>query len=543
MTAPQSEPAPLYDYIIVGAGSAGCVLANRLTASGKWRVLLLEAGERDRNPWIRIPVGFGKIFGDPALTWPYRTEPAESLSGRTIFYPYGRVLGGSSSVNGMLYIRGQREDYDHWRDLGNPGWGYDDVLPYFRRAEDHVAGADEWHGAAGPQTVTPQAPHPIADAFIEAAGRLQLARNDDFNGARQEGIGYYETTTRRGRRWSAADAYLKPALRRRNLTVETGTQGLGVTFQNGRATGVAYRRNGATQQAMAAREVIVAAGAVGSPHLLNLSGIGAAGELQQLGLPVVADIPQVGENLHDHLRVSVIFKAAQAITLNDDYNSLLRRAAMGLRYGLFRTGPMAYSAGAAGGFVRSGYEAVSPDLQIILQLFSWEGLGKNLHPFSGFSTQIADLRPLSRGSVRTRSRDPDDGPAIFPNYLAHDEDRQKLVAGLKILRRIAATAPLSALIRDELKPGTACQSDSDLLAYIRENAATTFHLAGTCRMGPDAGSVVDPRLRVRHVRGLRVVDASIMPRLVSGNTNVPVMIIAEKAADMILQDTVQAGDT
>jgi choline dehydrogenase len=524
----------IYDYVIVGAGSAGCVLANRLSADPSIRVLLIEAGGPDRNPWIHVPMGFGKIFGSPRLTWPDMTAPSEGLDGREVALPYGRVLGGSSSVNGLLYIRGQREDYDHWCDLGNRGWGYDDMLPLFRRAEDHLAGGDHWHGIGGPVGVSPQPRHPIADAWIASAGLLQYPVNPEFNGERQEGVGYYETTTRKGRRSSVAAAYLRPARGRSNLDVVTDAQAHRIIFDQGRAVAVDYGRRADVVRAAARREILLCAGAVGSPHLLQLSGVGNPEALRAAGVTPQVASPEVGRNLQDHIRVAAVFRASRPITFNDDYNRLWRRVRMGLAYSLFRKGPLTGGAGLAGAFLHSGAAVPDPDLQVILQLFSWEGRGLRLHRFSGFATQVADLRPSSRGTVDIVSSDPRDRPRIAPNYLSHEDDLRKLVEGLRILRRIAAQSPIAAYIDQEIQPGPAAMSDADLAAYCRASAVTTFHMAGTCRMGADAASVVDPQLRVRGVQGLRVVDASIMPRVVAGNTNAPVIAIAEKAADLIL---------
>lgn len=523
-----------HDFIVAGAGSAGCVLANRLSADPANRVLLIEAGGRDRNPWIHVPMGFGKTFGRPGITWPDVASSSPGLDGREVALPYGRVLGGSSSVNGLLYIRGQREDYDHWRDLGNVGWGYDDVLPLFRRAEDHLAGGDAFHGTGGPLGVAPQPRHPIADAWIAAAGKLQYPENADFNGARQDGVGYYETTTRAGRRSSAATAYLKPALKRPNLRVVTDALVHRVLIEQGRAVAVEYRLGDALRRATAGREIILCAGAIGSPHILHLSGIGDAGALGAQGIASVVHSPEVGNNLQDHIRVATIFRASRPWTFNDEYNRLWRRVRMGLAYALLRKGMLAGGAGLAGGFLRSsGLVGASPDLQMILQLFSWEGRGERLHSFSGFATQVADLRPASRGTISLNSPDPHDRPRIASNYLGHEEDLRKLIEGLRIMRRIVAEAPMAELISEEVKPGLAVASDDELAAYCRETAVTTFHMGGTCRMGADERAVVDPALRVRGVAGLRVADASIMPRVVAGNTNAPVIMIGEKAADLI----------
>lgn len=526
-----------FDFIVVGAGSAGCVLANRLSASGRYKVLLLEAGAKDRNVWIQVPMGFGMTFGRPALTWSDVAAPSPGLGARDMALPYGRVLGGSSSINGLLYVRGQAADFDRWAAAGCAGWGYQDVLPYFRKAERRLAGGNVYHGADGPLAVSPQNPHALADAFIASAGSLQIPANPDFNGASQEGAGYYETTTERGRRCSAAKAYLAPARQRSNLTVRTGAQVQRLLVDAGCARGVSYRCRGRLHEAHASREVILSAGAIGSPHLLQLSGIGPADVLGKAGVEVLVDAPDVGANLQDHLRVASVFRARAPITFNDDFNNLFRRVKMVADYLLRREGPLSYSAGTAGAFVKSSPALASPDMQIILQLFSWEGRGGRLHRFSGFAMQIADLMPESRGTIAITSGDPQNRPLITPNYLSVDADAEKMLWGLKLLRRIAERTPLASLIAEEILPGPASTSDPALMEYCRATAVTTFHFAGTCRMGADRTSVVDPELRVRGIDRLSVADASIMPSVVAGNTNAPAIMIGEKAADMVLART------
>jgi choline dehydrogenase len=524
-----------YDYIIVGAGSAGCVLANRLTESGEHRVLLLEAGGRDSNPWIHVPIGFGKVMFDREVNWMFETEPEPRMRNRTIKIPRGRVLGGSSSINGLLYVRGQREDFDDWRDLGNPGWGYADCLPYFRKAEDQSRGADEWHGTGGPLAVADiRDRHPLADAFLAAGESIGIARNDDFNGARQEGVGYYQGTARRGLRCSAAVAYLRPAMKRRNLVVATHALATRVLTENLRAAGVEYRRDGMVRRALATREVLIAAGAIQSPQLMQLSGIGPGELLQRHGIPVVKVLPGVGRNLHDHLQARFIWKCAEPITVNDDLMSPWRKVGLGARYLFGRSGPLSWFAGLAGGFARTRPELTRPDVQLFVFPYSTDRTDPSLHRFSGFTMSVCKLRPESRGLLTIKSPDPSVGPAIQPNFLERESDISTMLDGMKLIRRLADTPALSRWIRAEHDPGPACASDDDLVDFLRNKAHTVYHPAGTCRMGRDPEAVVDHELRVHGMQNLRVVDASVMPVVTSGNTNAPVIMIAEKTADAIL---------
>ncbi len=526
-----------FDYIIIGGGSAGCVLANRLSASGDRRVLLLEAGGEDRNPWIHIPIGYGKLFKNPRLNWLYESEPEPELNGRRIIHPRGKVLGGSSSINGLVYIRGQKEDFDHWRQLGNVGWSYEDVLPYFRRAEDQQRGADDFHGAGGPLAVSDQRePHDLCDAFIAAAEEAGFPRNDDFNGARQEGAGYFQTTSRRGRRCSAAVGYLRPARRRANLRVLTEAPSLRILIEGGAAAGVEFAHQGETWRADAAGEVILAAGAIASPPLLQRSGIGPAALLRRHGIAVQRDLPGVGENLQDHLQSRLVYRCTRPITLNDDVASPVRSLGIGLRYALWRKGPLTISAGYAGGFFRTDPRLATPDVQAHFITFSTTKMGDRLHPFPGFTASICQLRPESRGFVRITSADAAAPPAIRLNYLSTETDRCTMVAGLKLLRRIMQGPALRPYVESEYEPGPGCASDEDILEHIRERASTIYHPTCTCRMGDDAGAVVDARLRVHGVGRLRVVDGSVMPSLVSGNTNAAIIMIAEKGAEMILEE-------
>ena len=524
-------------YIVVGSGSAGSVLANRLSASSRHRVLLLEAGGADLNPWIHIPLGYGKLFADPSVNWLYQTEPQAELDGRRIPQPRGKVLGGSSSINGLIYIRGQREDFDTWRQMGAVGWGYDDVLPYFRKAEHQIRGADEFHGGEGPLPVSDQSePHPLCDAFIAAAEEAGHPRNTDFNGAVQEGAGYYQTTSRKGLRVSAAVAYLNPAKRRANLAIVTRAHATRIVVEQGRAVGIEWRRGAETWQAKARGEVILSAGAIATPQLLQLSGLGPGALLQAHGVPVVREIAGVGENLQDHLQVRIVYRATRPITFNDDLRSLWRTARVGLKYLLQRKGPLTVSAGYAGGFFRTDARLATPDIQVHFINFSTNKMGDKLHDYSGFTASSCQLRPESRGHVRIKSPDPFLAPAIDPNYMATETDRRTNVEGLKLLRTIMASPAMNDLLAEEMEPGPAVADDAALLAYCRARGSTIYHPTCTARMGEDPAAVVDSRLRVRGLAGLRIADGSVMPALVSGNTHAAIVMIGEKAADMILED-------
>jgi choline dehydrogenase len=511
-----------FDYIIVGAGSAGCVLANRLTEDARCSVLLLEAGPRDTDRWIHVPLGYGKLFARTDINWAYESEPEPTLNGRRIFTPRGKVLGGSSSINGLVYIRGQREDFDGW---GIRGWAFDDLLPYFKKSENQGRGADEWHGVGGPLEVgdLPDR-HELCDAFIDSAAALGIPRNPDFNGATQEGTGYYQATACRGRRCSAATGYLRPAEKRPNLKVEVNALVTRIRFEGRRAVGVEV--NGRAEKAN--REVIVAGGAFNSPQLLQLSGIGPGALLQEQGIPVIADLP-VGEGLQDHFYARTFWRCNKRITLNDDMASLWRQAGIALQYLLKKRGPLTVSAGYAAAFVRTRSQAKRPDAQIYFINFSVEKRGGVLHAHSGFTCSVSQLQVESRGSVRIRSADASAPPAIRYNYLATENDRRVMVEGLKLIRRIVNTPPMRNYVLDEYFPGPEVQTDEDWLAFCREAGDTVFHPTSTCSMA----SVVDERLRVRGVSGLRVIDASVMPAVPSGNINAAVIALAEKGADLV----------
>ena len=526
-----------FDYIIVGAGSAGCVLANRLTASGRHRVLLLEAGCNDRNIWIHIPLGYGKLFSNPKVNWLYKTEPEPDLNNRQVIQPRGKVMGGSSSINGLLYIRGQHEDYDHWRQLGNAGWSFKDVLPYFRCAEDQERGADDLHGVGGHLKVSDVCePHPLCEAFIEAAQASGFPRNDDFNGPTQEGAGYFQLTSRNGRRWSTAVGYLKEARRRPNLAVEPNALASRILFDGRRAVGVEYRQGDAIRTAYADGEVIISGGAFNSPQLLQLSGVGPTKTLQDLGIDVVAGMPGVGADLQDHLQIRMLYRCTEPITANEVINDWRYRYAAGLRYLLTRKGLLTIGAGYAGAFLRTRPELATPDVQIHFLIFSADAAGATLHSFPGFMASVCQLLPESRGFVRIKSSDPAVPPAIQPRYLSARADCDCVVDSLKMLRRIMNQLVMRRYIAEERTPGEQCQSDADLLAFARDTGTTVYHPTSTCRMGSDPNAVVDERLRVRGLEGLRVIDASIMPTVVSGNTNAAAVMIGEKGSDMVLQD-------
>jgi choline dehydrogenase len=526
-----------YDYIIVGAGSAGCVLANRLTASGRNRVLLLEAGGADRNIWIHIPLGYGKLFSNAKVNWLYKTEPEPELNNRQIIQPRGKVLGGSSSINGLLYIRGQHEDFDHWRQLGNAGWSFKDVLPYFRRAEDQERGEDELHGVGGHLKVSNVCePHPLCEAFIEATEECGFPRNDDFNGPTQEGAGYFQLTTRNGRRWSTAVGYLKEARRRPNLRVEVNALATRVLFSGRRAIGVEYRQGETTHTAYAEGEVILSGGAFNSPQLLQISGLGPADLLRRHGIAVIADLPGVGADLQDHLQLRMQYRCTEPITMNEVINDWRYRYAAGLRYLMTRKGLLTIGAGYAGAFLKTRPDLATPDVQLHFLIFSADAAGAALHPFPGFIVSVCQLRPESRGFVHIKSSDPRVAPAIQPRYLTARLDCDTVVDGLKLLRRIMDRPVMRRYIAEERAPGEACQSDADLLAYARDTGTTVYHPTSTCRMGPDTKAVVDERLRVRGFERLRVIDASIMPTVASGNTNAAAVMIGEKGSDMVLED-------
>ncbi len=530
------EPAE-FDYVVVGAGSAGCVLANRLSANGKHSVLLLEAGPKDSNIWIHVPLGYGKLFKEKSVNWMYQTEPEPGLHGRQVFQPRGKVLGGSSSINGLLYVRGQHEDYDRWRQRGNVGWGYDDVLPYFKKAENQQRGADDYHGAGGPLSVSDwRHEDPLSEAFVKAAVETGIPFNPDFNGKTQEGAGFFQTTTQRGRRASSAYSYLRPAMSRGNLHVETSALAQRILFEGKRAKAVEYKQNGNLRTACARKEVLVSSGAYNSPQLLQLSGIGPGDLLKTHGIEVVLDAEGVGNDLQDHLQVRLITRCAQKVTLNDIVNHPVRRAMAGVRYALSRSGPLTIAAGTSGAFFKTNPRLASPDIQIHFIPFSTDKMGEKLHPFSGFTASVCQLRPESRGSLKIRSADPSAPPEIRINYLATETDRAAFIDGINILRKILAAPALKPYSVEEVYPGAKAASDEELLDYCRKTGSTVYHPTSTCRMGNDPLAVVDQRLRVRGIEGLRVVDASVMPDLMSGNTNAPTIMIAEKASDMILED-------
>ncbi len=532
------------DFIIVGGGSAGCVLANRLSADGRYRVLLLEAGGGDRNFWVRMPIGYGKAFYHAGLNWKYETEPVPGTTQAPNYWPRGKVLGGSSSINAMVFIRGQADDYDNWAALGNPGWSYDDLLPLFKAMEDNLAGADAWRGSGGPVTVTDMSGqvHALCETYLAAGQACGLARNPDFNGASQEGVGIYQITTRDGLRCSAATAYLNPAKHRPNLTILTKALATRVCFEGRRAAGIAFLQGGRIRELKARREVILAAGAVNSPQLLQLSGVGPGALLQREGIALVRDASQVGRNLQDHLGVDYLFEACRP-TLNNVLRPWLGRAAVGLRYLLTRSGPLSLGVNQGGGFFRSTPERTRPNMQLYFSPVSYALAPKGKRallkpdPFPGFLMGVSNCHPTSRGSIEIRSTDPEAHPVIQPNYLATNNDIEELLEGVRFLRRLAATPAMQEVIKREIKPGAEVVSDIDLVSDIRARSSTVFHPSGTCAMGPAAeNAVVDPRLRVHGLEGLRVVDASIMPLITSGNLNAPAMMIGEKGAQMILED-------
>ena len=531
-----------FDYIVVGAGSAGAVLAARLSEDPHTRVLLLEAGPKDNSFWIHLPIGYGKTMWSTKYNWCFHTDPDPHMNGRRIYWPRGKTLGGSSSINGLIYIRGQHEDYDAWAAAGNHGWSAKDVLPYFVKSERNQRGASAYHGGEGPLRVSDIGlKDPLIEAFICGAQELGIPRTDDFNGAQQFGAGYYQLTTWKGWRWSTAKGYLKPARGRKNLVVETESQATQIIMDGTRAVGVRYRKGGERGQeceVLAAREVLLSAGAIMSPQLLQLSGIGPADLLKKHGVPVVVDLPGVGENLQDHLQIRLTYESNQPTT-NDALNSFFGQAKLGWQWLTKRSGPLAVGINQGGCFMRAlANESATPDIQFHVATLSADMAGGKVHRFSGFTLSVCQLRPESRGHIRIRSTNPFEPPEMQPNYLSTDLDRRTAVAAVRSARAIAASQAMAPRVIREVKPGPSAQTDEDILAFCREAGATIFHPSGTCAMGldPQAGAVLDNRLRVHGVSGLRVIDCSAMPTLVSGNTNAPVVMMAEKAVEMILED-------
>ncbi len=532
----------VFDYVIVGAGSAGCVLANRLSEDPDVEVALIEAGGRDFNPWIHIPSGYYKNILNPAITWQYGSGPEPHLGGRVINWPRGRVLGGTSAINGLLYVRGQANDFNVWRQLGCDGWAYEDVLPYFKKAEGQERGASELHGADGPLGVSDvRMDNPICDAFLASCIAEGIPATDDFNGEKQEGAGYYQLTNRHGRRSSTAVAYLHPVRSRANLTVVTKALTHKVLFDGPTARGVEIERNGQRETVQARGEVILSGGAIGSTQILQLSGVGPAEVLRAAGVDVHHDLPGVGENLQDHYQARLMYEMRGRGSLNSVWHSRVEQMRAGLEYALGRKGILTIGAGVVGVFCKSSPELDDPDIQFHFIPLSGDGPGKGLHPFPGVIVSVCQLRPESRGHIRITSDQVHDKPAIVSNYLEAELDRHVLLEAMKLARRIVARPPFADMVVREFAPGPEKQSDEELMTFACETGTTIFHPCGTCKMGTDPMAVVDPRLRVHGLSGLRVVDASVMPTMTSGNTNAPTIMIAEKAADMIKADAKQVA--
>jgi choline dehydrogenase len=537
--------AETFDFIVAGAGSAGCAVASRLSESGAYKVLLLEAGRRDRNPWIHIPLGYHRLFTHAGYNWKFESEPIVGLNNRTSYQPRGKMLGGTSSLNGLIYMRGTPADYDGWRQRGCQGWDYASVLPFFRKAENQERGESEFHGVGGPLHVSDQRlRHELVDAMIEASVEAGIPRNSDFNGATQEGVGRYQATTLAGRRWSAAVAYLKPARDRQNLRITPEAHATRILIEDGRAVGIQYRTRRGLQEARCRGELIVAGGVYGSPQLLLLSGIGPGAHLQDMGIAVVRDLPAVGANLHDHFNSYVSFRCAKPITLNDLTRSPLAKLGAAFQYACGRGGHLAGPGLYAGAFVRSDPRFDRPDLQ--MNFFLWsiakrDANGVHPHPFSGFSLSPVHLRPEGRGSVRLKCPDPLVPPRIHLEYLSTSYDIDAMLYGMRLARNIASQPSLRPYVLEEVLPGPTVSTDEGMTEDLRRRGVSNLHPVGTCRMGHGADAAVDPRLRVHGIAGLRVIDASIMPQVVGGNTNAPAIMIGEKGAAMILEDAQRTG--
>jgi choline dehydrogenase len=525
-----------FDYIIAGAGSAGCVLANRLSADPDVRVLLLEAGGKDDWIWFHIPVGYLFAIGNPRADWMFKTEPEEGLNGRVLNYPRGRVIGGCSAINAMVYMRGQAEDYDTWRQIGLDGWSWDDVLPLFKAQEDNYRGASAMHGTGGPWRVeAPRIQWPILDAIRDAAEEIGIPKTSDFNTGSNEGSSYFDVNQKRGRRWSAARGFLKPVLDRPNLKLMTGAQIDRLGFDGKRAKSIVFKQGNTALVARAKREIILAAGSIGTPQILERSGIGAGPVLQRAGIPVLHELPGVGENLQDHLQLRPIYKVSNTRTLNTDYRKLTQRALMVLSYALLRRGALTMAPSQLGVFTRSSPEQATPNLQFHVQPLSLDKFGEPMHKFGAITLSVCNLRPTSRGGVHISSKDPQVAPKIAPNYLTTETDRRVSVEALRLVRKLCAAPALKPFALEEYLPGIHLESDAELEQAAANLGTTIFHPVGTAKMGIDSDpmAVLDARLKVRGIDGLRVADASAMPRITSGNTNSPTMVIAEKAAAMI----------